>query len=149
VATTLIAIGKLRGPEADLVAEYLKRLGKAVVLREFESPRGQTGVKLQQLEGEKLLSALPDNAFLVALDEAGQDLSSVELAKKLTAWEQRKNLAFVIGGADGLAPAVRARADFTLALGRKTWPHLLCRVLLLEQIYRARQINAGHPYHRV
>jgi len=139
----LCAIGRLRGPYADLCAEYAKRLAPAIAIRELTA----TG---QRAEGEALLAALPAKALLVALDENGKDLSSRELAAKLTAWRDQgtNDLAFVIGGADGLTDAVKSRAAFTLGLGRKTWPHKLARVMLLEQLYRAQQINSGHPYHR-
>jgi 23S rRNA (pseudouridine1915-N3)-methyltransferase len=97
-----------------------------------------------------LLAALPAGARLVALDERGAAWSSRDLAERLTAWRDRgvATLAFAIGGADGLDAAVTARADAVLSLGAMTWPHLLARCLVLEQLYRAQQIVAGHPYHR-
>jgi 23S rRNA (pseudouridine1915-N3)-methyltransferase len=93
---------------------------------------------------------LPPGALLVALDELGQSWSSREFADRLTAWRNRgaATLAFAIGGADGLDSAVIERADAMLSLGAMTWPHLMVRSLLLEQLYRAQQILAGHPYHR-
>jgi 23S rRNA (pseudouridine1915-N3)-methyltransferase len=101
-------------------------------------------------EGELILAALPDGARLVALDERGAAWSSRDLAERLGGWRDGgvATLAFAIGGADGLAPAVVERADAVLSLGAMTWPHLLARCLLLEQLYRAQQILAGHPYHR-
>jgi len=140
MTVTILAIGKLRGADAGLCAEYQKRM-KGVLVKEL--PTGT-----QKSENEALMKALPAKAFLVLCDERGKDLSSVELAGKLAAWRERQGLAFVIGGADGLNDNLRARADFILSFGRKTWPHRLARVMLLEQLYRARQINAGHPYHR-
>ncbi len=97
-----------------------------------------------------LLDKVPDAAAVVALDERGKALSSRELAKRIGGWrdEGRGCIAFLIGGADGLDNTVRARADLTLSFGRLTWPHLLARGMLAEQIYRAQQIIAGHPYHR-
>jgi 23S rRNA (pseudouridine1915-N3)-methyltransferase len=148
MALSIIAFGKLHGSYAELFAEYSKRLTPKITHRELEAPRGLTGAALKKAEAEKLLAAVPAGAWLVALDETGQDISSTEFAKKLTVWKQHKQLVFVLGGADGLHETVRTRANFLLALGRKTWPHLLCRVMLAEQIYRAQQINAGHPYHR-
>jgi 23S rRNA (pseudouridine1915-N3)-methyltransferase len=87
---------------------------------------------------------------LVALDERGQMLSSPELAQRIADWRDagRQDLAFVIGGADGLAPALRDRADLALSFGRLVWPHMLVRVMLAEQIYRAATILSGSPYHR-
>jgi 23S rRNA (pseudouridine1915-N3)-methyltransferase len=93
---------------------------------------------------------LPAGALLVALDERGKPWSSRELAERLAAWRDRGDaiLAFAIGGAEGLAPSVIERADAVVSLGAMTWPHLMVRGLLLEQLYRAQQILAGHPYHR-
>lgn len=101
-------------------------------------------------EAELILAALPTGARLVALDERGQAWTSRELADRLGQWRDQGTaaLAFAIGGADGLGRAVIERADAVLSLGAMTWPHLLVRGMLLEQLYRAQQILAGHPYHR-
>ena len=101
-------------------------------------------------EAELILAALPAGARLVALDEHGANWSSRELAERLAAWRDQgtATLAFAIGGAEGLGRAVIQRADAILSLGAMTWPHLLVRGMLLEQLYRAQQILAGHPYHR-
>lgn len=141
--THLLAIGKIKGPEAELAAEYLKRLQPALLMRELPA-------RTQKAEGEALLKALPPQAFVVLMDETGKDLSSRELASHIKGWQEKgvSDLVFLIGGADGFADEVRARGQFVLGLGRKTWPHMIARVLLIEQLYRAQQINAGHPYHR-
>jgi len=141
--TTIFAVGRLRGAYAEMCAEYVKRLTETVAIKEV------TGAT-QTAEGKALLAALPPKAFVVVLDEKGKDLSSRELAGKIAQWREQgvRELAFVIGGADGLTEPVKARADFVLGLGRKTFPHKLVRVMLLEQLYRAQQINSGHPYHR-
>jgi 23S rRNA (pseudouridine1915-N3)-methyltransferase len=139
--TVILAVGKMRGSDAELCDVYLKRLGKNTAIREIATAT-------QKAEGEVLLKALAAKAFVVLCDEQGKDLSSREMADKLSGWTERGELVFVIGGADGVTDAVKSRADFTLSFGRKTWPHRLARVMLLEQIYRARQIAAGHPYHR-
>ena len=100
-------------------------------------------------EAHLLLSALPAQALLVALDEAGEALSSPVLARAVAGWAaQARPVCFVIGGAEGLDRAVLERADRTLSLGSLTWPHMLARVMLAEQLYRAQAIAAGHPYHR-
>jgi 23S rRNA (pseudouridine1915-N3)-methyltransferase len=101
-------------------------------------------------EAELILKALPIETPLVALDERGAAWSSRELADRLGQWRDRgaAELGFAIGGADGLATAVLNRATMVLSLGPMTWPHLLVRGMLLEQLYRAQQILAGHPYHR-
>jgi 23S rRNA (pseudouridine1915-N3)-methyltransferase len=101
-------------------------------------------------EGARLSNALSREAVLIALDENGRNLTSRALAARIGAWQRqgRSELAFLIGGPDGLDPALLERADLVLALGRMTWPHRLVRVLLAEQLYRAATILAGHPYHR-
>jgi 23S rRNA (pseudouridine1915-N3)-methyltransferase len=96
-----------------------------------------------------LLAALPDAAFVVALDLGGAMPDSEELARLLERWlATGRTPCFLIGGAEGLDAAVLARADYVLSLGRLTWPHFLARAMLIEQVYRARSIAAGHPYHR-
>ncbi len=139
----ILAVGRMRGPHADLCHEYTKRLTDFVAIKEVTAPT-------QDGENRALLAAIPSRAYVVILDERGKDLSSRELASKLAAWKGQgvRDLVFIIGGADGLTDAAKERADFTLGLGRKTWPHMLARVMLLEQLYRAQQINSGHPYHR-
>ncbi len=145
---TLIAVGRLKaGPMADLAALYLKRLAWPVTVHEIEV-KGTHDLKAR--EAEAILARIPGGAALVALDERGNGLSSAEFA----AWLERQRIggtqhvAFVVGGADGLDATVRDRADLLMAFGRMTWPHMLARVMLLEQLYRAQQILAGHPYHR-
>jgi 23S rRNA (pseudouridine1915-N3)-methyltransferase len=97
-----------------------------------------------------LLARVPDRAVVIALDERGTALTSAAFAQKITKWRDSgaSGLAFLIGGADGHPDSLRQRADFLLSLGPMTWPHLLVRGMLLEQLYRAQQILAGHPYHR-
>src|ERR1700733_14467673 len=100
----------------------------------------------QKAEVELLLKAIPAKSFVVLLDERGRDLSSRDFAAKMKGWHEQSfaNLVFLIGGADGVTDSVCEGADFTLGLGHATWPHRLVRVMLLEQLYRAQQINAGH-----
>ncbi len=147
----IVAVGRMKdGPEATLMAAYLRRLTWQVDLREIDL-RGKTSdADRKRLEGEKILAALPDDARVVALDERGRDLSSRELATCLENWRDQgqRRVAFVIGGADGLTDTVRQRADTVISFGRATWPHLLIRAMLAEQLYRAASILTGHPYHR-
>ena len=145
------AVGRLkRGPAADLAAEYLRRIAWPVTVREVEERRPLPVEARRRREGELLLAQLDPGACMVALDERGEAPTSVAFADMLGRWRDggAPQIAFLIGGADGLDEVVRARADHLLALGPMTWPHQLARVLLLEQIYRAQQILAGHPYHR-
>lgn len=131
-------------------AHYAGRLNPPPAIVELEERRKLPPEPLRHREAELILAALPAGARLVALDERGAGWSSRELAERLAQWRDRgaATLAFAIGGAEGLAPAVIERADAVLSLGAMTWPHLLVRGLLLEQLYRAQQILAGHPYHR-
>jgi 23S rRNA (pseudouridine1915-N3)-methyltransferase len=107
-------------------------------------------MQLKAREGELIVGALPASVPSVALDERGVQWSSRALAEQIAFWRDRGSpeLAFAIGGADGLHSMVLDRADVILSLGSMTWPHLLVRGMLLEQLYRAQQILAGHPYHR-
>jgi 23S rRNA (pseudouridine1915-N3)-methyltransferase len=117
---------------------------------EVEEKRRLPPAELKAREAELILAALPRGARLVALDERGTAWSSTGLACRLRDWRDAGDgaVAFAIGGADGLGSAVIERADAVLSLGKMTWPHLLVRGMLLEQLYRAQQILAGHPYHR-
>ena len=117
---------------------------------EVEERRSLPPEQLKLREGELILGALPAGVPFVALDERGAQWSSRALAKRIAAWRDQggSQLVFAIGGADGLHRAVLDRADVILALSSMTWPHLLVRGMLLEQLYRAQQILAGHPYHR-
>jgi 23S rRNA (pseudouridine1915-N3)-methyltransferase len=145
----LIAVGRLRGrPEADLFARYNARLRPPFAVTEVGEARGASA-EVKRREGEALLAALPDAAFVVALDLGGAMPDSEELARLLERWlATGRTPCFLIGGAEGLDAAVLARADYVLSLGRLTWPHFLARAMLIEQVYRARSIAAGHTYHR-
>jgi 23S rRNA (pseudouridine1915-N3)-methyltransferase len=147
----IAAVGRIKaGALGELQAEYLKRLTGPVAIKEVEERRASSMAERRAREGERLLAALPADGFTVALDERGKTLSSVAFAEWLQRWQidGAKTLAFVIGGADGLAQPLVQRAGLVLSLGAMTWPHLLARILLLEQLYRAQQILGGHPYHR-
>lgn len=148
---TLVAVGRWKaGPTRDLFEDYQARLQWRFDLKEVEARQAASAAEMKRLEAEKLLAAIPKNAVLVALDERGESLDSSAFAQRLGTWRDagRTDIAFVIGGADGLAEEVRRRADLLLSFGRLTWPHLLVRGMLAEQLYRAQQILAGHPYHR-
>jgi len=147
----IVAVGKLKaGPHAALARHYAERLAWPLAIREVEEKRPLPAAELKEREAALLLAAAPAGAVLVALDERGRSLTSAAFAQKLAQWRDSgaSDLAFLIGGADGLAEAVRQKARLVLSLGAMTWPHLLVRGMLLEQLYRAQQILAGHPYHR-
>jgi 23S rRNA (pseudouridine1915-N3)-methyltransferase len=145
----VIAVGRSRdGPEADLFARYSARIRPTLALTEVADGKGAPA-EIKRREGEALLAALPAQAFTVALDLDGEMLDSEAFAARLEGWlTLSRPIRFLIGGAEGLDRAVLSRADFVLSLARMTWPHLLARAMLAEQIYRARSIAAGHPYHR-
>jgi len=147
----IAAVGRAKpGPHLELQRLYGERLGWDLAISEVEERRKLSPAERRTREGDLLLARIPQRAIVIALDERGTALSSAAFAQKLAAWRDAGSgdLAFLIGGADGHAEAVRQRADFTLSLGPMTWPHLLVRGMLLEQLYRAQQILAGHPYHR-
>jgi len=155
----IAAVGRLKdGPERELAANYRKRaeaVGRGLGLREVEiveirESRAQDAERRRVEESIAIATIIPERSIVVILDERGTSLDSASLAAKLGEWraEDRSAACFVIGGADGLAPTLRERASLKLAFGTATWPHQLVRVMLLEQLYRAGTILAGHPYHR-
>lgn len=145
----VIAIGRLRGnEEAALFARYAKRVRPGLELTELADGWGAL-VEIKRREADALLAALPPRALVVALDQAGAPLDTAGFAAALERWiGLGRPLCFLIGGAKGLDRAVLERADHTLSLGAMTWPHALARAMLAEQIYRARSMATGHPYHR-
>ena len=152
----LVVVGRLRaGPELDLIKDYLTRfdrsgralgLGPAQVIEVEDKKGGGMAAEAALLE-----KAIPSGALVCCLDERGKVMSSPDFADQLGQWRDngRQDVAFVIGGADGIDPAVRERADALLSFGNMVWPHMLVRVMLSEQLYRAASILAGAPYHRV
>jgi 23S rRNA (pseudouridine1915-N3)-methyltransferase len=151
VKTVIVAVGRFRaGAERALYDEYARRLRPAPELIEVEEKKKLAPRELVAREAELLLARVPAGAFVVALDGSGRTLSSEALADRLGKLRDAGTPAvcFVIGGADGLGRAVIERADFVLSLGAMTWPHMLVRTMLAEQVYRAESILAGHPYHR-
>jgi 23S rRNA (pseudouridine1915-N3)-methyltransferase len=134
----IVARGKIgRGSEAELVERYLRRISWPTQVTELPESGGR-------------LPAPADNSVTVLLDEKGEALGSLELAKRLERWrdEGRREARFLIGGADGFSDCDRSAADLLLSFGRATWPHLLARAMLAEQLWRATSILANHPYHR-
>jgi 23S rRNA (pseudouridine1915-N3)-methyltransferase len=154
VKITLIAVGRLRsGPEKAMVDDYLlrfERTGRALGLGPVSVLEVEDKKNLgMSAEGELIARALPAGAGLVTLDERGRVMSSPEFAEVLARFRDAgRDMAFVIGGADGIAPEVRARAEVSVSFGAMVWPHMLVRVMLSEQLYRAAGILAGTPYHR-
>jgi 23S rRNA (pseudouridine1915-N3)-methyltransferase len=153
VKVRLLAIGRDRsGLFAPAVDEYLGRLSRTLKLELVELPEARRHAGTPQAkeeEGATLLARLRPGERLVALDERGEQPTSVELARRLARWQERgQDVALVIGGADGLAPAVLEKAAERLSLSRLTLPHRLARLVLVEQLYRAVTILRGEPYHK-
>lgn len=147
----LAAVGRVKpGPELDLFNQYSKRLSAPITVREVEEKRPLPTPERMAREADLLLAALPPQAVVVALDERGKTMGSVDFATRLGRWRDDgiADLAFVIGGADGHGQAVRDRAAMLLSFGAMTWPHMLVRAMVAEQLWRAQAILAGHPYHR-
>jgi 23S rRNA (pseudouridine1915-N3)-methyltransferase len=154
----IAAVGRLKaGPDRALVDRYVDRasqagrsLGLTLSVREFVESRAARPEERMAQEATTLLTALPDGAVLVALDERGETPGSTAFARRLGDWRDQgaRDLVFAIGGPDGHGDAIRKRADLKLAFGAMTWPHQIVRMLLAEQVYRAMTILSGHPYHR-
>lgn len=152
----ICAVGRLRaGPEKTLIDDYLKRFDRTgrglslgpVSLLEVDDRKGGG------MAGEAALlrRAVPQGALICALDERGTVETSPKFARRIETWRDagHSDLAFVIGGADGIDPDLRGQADHLLSFGKMVWPHMMVRVMLSEQLYRAASILSGGPYHRV
>ena len=155
----IAAVGRLKqGPERELAEHYRKRaddFGRKIGLQAFDvveikESRADNLERRMLEESIAIANVIPDRAVTVILDERGATMNSASLAGRLQDWRagDRPALVFVLGGADGLAPGLRDKADLALAFGAFTWPHQLVRIMLLEQLYRAVTILGGHPYHR-
>lgn len=156
----VISIGKLKqGPERELAERYRDRfddigrkLGfRSLAIHEISESRARDAATRIHEEAAAISALIPEKAVLVALDERGSSVDSASFARHIGKWrdESVPYNVFVIGGADGLSPELRSKAKLSIAFGSATWPHQMVRVMLLEQIYRAATILAGHPYHRV
>ncbi len=152
---TIACVGRAGRAKHDaaqaLIGSYRERLPLAVEIREVEDKKtAGTVLERKQREADLLRAACPKGAVLVALDEHGKNLTSRDFAAQIGQWRDNgeAELAFLIGGADGLDAALLAQARLKIAFGAMTWPHLLARVLLLEQLYRAWSLLNNHPYHR-
>ena len=152
---SICAIGKLgaRSEERALTDDYLKRFsqtGRQLGWQfageiEADDKKNQGMVE----EAKLLRKAIPSGSLIVTMDERGTVITSPEFANQLTKWaDQGRDVAFVIGGADGIDPSLRSEADYSISLGKMVWPHKLVRVMLAEQLYRAASIRTGAPYHR-
>ncbi len=140
----ILAIGHLKqGPEKDLLEQYRKRITWPLTIKEL-NPRKPSDTSSLILEN------IPDSSAVIALDERGKNLNSLEFSGLIQNYLDSgvKNLSFLIGGADGFEETIRSKADHLISFGRLTWPHMVVRALLVEQLYRSQQIINRHPYHR-
>jgi 23S rRNA (pseudouridine1915-N3)-methyltransferase len=155
----VIAIGRLKqGPERELAERYRgrfddigRKLGfRGLEIHEIPESRARDAATRMAEEAAAISAAIPERSMLVALDERGENIDSAGFARHLGHWRDQSvaNNVFMIGGADGLSPDLRRKAKLGIAFGSATWPHQMVRVMLLEQLYRAATILAGHPYHR-
>ncbi len=147
----IAAIGKAKAssPQQQLYLDYIKRLPWKIECKEFDVKITDSEQRKVR-EAELLLSACAGYEYIIALDESGSLLSSREFSQQLGNWQQNgvSSFAFVIGGADGLDVSILKKAKLTWSFGRVTWPHMLVRGLLAEQLYRTHSVLSGHPYHR-
>lgn len=147
----LLCVGALKAsPEKELLSQYQVRLSWPLEIQEIVCRKHGSANQVKDWEGDLLLQALGPGVTAIGLDEGGSSITSVEFAHILKAYQDEgaKSLAFIIGGADGLSEPVKNRCQRLISFGRMTWPHLLARGMLIEQLYRAQQILMGHPYHR-
>jgi 23S rRNA (pseudouridine1915-N3)-methyltransferase len=155
----VIAIGRLKqGPERELAERYQKRfdeIGRKLGFRgleivEIPESRARDAATRIAEEAAAISAATPEKSVLVTLDERAENIDSAAFAGHLGRWRDQSvaSTVFVIGGADGLSPDLRRRGKIGIAFGAATWPHQMVRIMLLEQLYRAATILAGHPYHR-
>lgn len=150
---TIKAIGKLKSPEMkSLIKIYEKRLSFTFTFswEEYEVKKKLSGDLLKKAEASLLHEKLSSEDFVIVLDERGKNITSPELATLLSNqhFQSSRPVVFIIGGAEGLSAEIHQRANYTLSLGKLTWPHMMVRLMLIEQLYRAQQIIAGHPYHK-
>ena len=155
----IIAVGRLKqGPERELAERYRERfddIGRRLGFRDSEvleiaEGRARDASTRMAEEASAISAAIPEKSVVIALDQRGDNIDSEAFARHLGRWrdDQVANSIFIIGGADGLSPELRRMAKLRMAFGSATWPHQMVRVMLLEQLYRAATILAGHPYHR-
>lgn len=148
---TIISIGKYKNsPEMEIFTSYLKRTPWKIELKELEVKKNASGEVLKNLEGELILNSIPENSVIITLDENGKNITSTALAENIRNWQisGKSHFTFIIGGAFGLSDKVKSSSDISLAFGKLTWPHLLIRAMISEQIYRVYTILEGHPYHK-
>lgn len=144
------AVGRQKkGPEREVIERLTRRITWPLQIREVEERRKLPAAELKQREARLLEAACPTDAVRIVLDERGKTMPSRDFAQRIGDWrDDGRDIAFLIGGADGLARELRDGAALVLGFGAATWPHMLVRVMLIEQIYRAQEILAGNPYHR-
>lgn len=143
---TIVAVGRLKpSPLQSLMTDYTTQLQWKIGVKELDSKE-----ESKSTFGEKFCALIPPQSYIIALDEKGASLSSREFSQHIEKYQTQghSHLCFLIGAANGLPPLAKTKAHLTISFGRATWPHMMVRLLLVEQLYRAQQILSGHPYHR-
>jgi 23S rRNA (pseudouridine1915-N3)-methyltransferase len=146
----IAAVGRMKnGPERSLMESYLTRIPWPLEIHEIDNKGKGDPTRRTQNEAEKLTAAIPKGAKTICLESRGHALTSEEIAQRIDEWRNDgiPSLVFLIGGPDGLTQQTLDSADLILSFGSATWPHMLTRVMLVEQLYRAHCILTGHPYH--
>ncbi|MEE2998872.1 MAG: 23S rRNA (pseudouridine(1915)-N(3))-methyltransferase RlmH [Pseudomonadota bacterium] len=147
----ILAVGRMKkGPEKNLWDFYARRLRWSLILKEVEVKNSFGAEQIKRKEADLLLSKVPKGAFLITMDQKGLALSSVDFANNILDWQDSgiNDLAIAIGGSEGLDNVILDKANLSISMGSMTWPHMLARVMLLEQVYRVQCILNGHPYHK-
>jgi len=146
----IITIGRLKsGPEKLLADRFIKQITSPLTICEVEAKKKLEPHNLMRREGKLLMDACPKNAKIIAMDRSGKQFTSLEFADQIKKWQHdAKNIVFIIGGPYGLDKSVIESAELVLSFGQLTWPHMLARAMLLEQLYRVQQITKRHPYHK-
>ncbi len=147
----ILTVGKIKeGPISNIIKDYLKRTPEKIKIIEIEVKKKLDPISLKEEESKLIIKELSNNSYSIALDERGDNISSEEFSKII--YNQKtigiKELFFIIGGAYGLSPSIRKRANITISFGKLVWPHKMARMMLIEQIYRSSMINKNHPYHK-
>ena len=149
---SIISIGKIKkSPELDIINKYNQRLMHKIKFHEIADIKSNNKSQAQKLYRESILNILPSNSILVVLDEKGENINTQTLATKLSNFNDipNKSIFFAIGGAYGFDKEIKDKANLVLSLGKLTWPHMLARAMIVEQIYRCIQILDNHPYHKI
>jgi len=145
---SLIAIGKLSSEYLDASNHFMRMLSKEIVVHEIIIKKNIIGPEIMELEADSILGKIPQSDYVILLDPSGKKFDSITFANFLSRTISSNKISFIIGGAWGVSARVKSRANLAFSLSDLTFSHMLSRIILLEQIYRAKSIISGHPYHK-